>query len=136
MWHSCCGRISEKFELLNEQVLRVVLYDPFSTNDMLLSKVGMTSLLNRRIQDMLILGYMCLPNMAPVYLSTLFHLPSCSYSLRGVNKLAIPQVKTPTYGLNSFRYLAANPWNNDINDEARGAATLTNFKQLVRYISF
>ena len=113
-----------------------MLNDPFSTNDMLLSKVGMTSLLNRRIQDMLILGYMCLPNMAPVYLSTLFNLPSCSYSLRGINKLAIPEIKTRTYGLNSFRYLAANAWNNDINHEARGAATLTNFKQLVRLISF
>ena len=85
---------------------------------------------------MLILGYMCLPNMASVYLSTLFHLPSCSYSSRGITMLAILQVKTPTYGLNSFRYLAANARNNDINDEARGAATLTNFKQLVRSIGF
>ena len=54
-----------------------------------------------------------------------------------MNKLAIPQVRTTTYRLNPFRYLAANAWNIDINDEVtKAAATLTIFKQLARSISF
>ena len=80
--------------MLNKQVFRVVLKDSFSTYDKLLSKVRMTSLMDRRTQVMLIL--VCIkvfiPYMTPVYLcvtmSALFNLSYCNYSVRGNNNLA------------------------------------------------
>jgi hypothetical protein len=84
------------------------------TNQQLLVKSGTFSsaLYNKRIQNMLLICYKCL-NFSdyPKYLKELFTRRSVIYYLRGTNILSLPKPVSTTYGLHSFRYLAAKTWN-------------------------
>ena len=70
----------------------------------LLNELDFVSLREARIQDMLTLVYKCLVNMAPFYLTSLFHFRVSKYNLRKVKKLIVPKVATITFGRNMFQY--------------------------------
>ena len=55
IWHFCGARNSEKLELLNKFILRIILDDEASTYEMLLESLGLVSLRERRFLNMLIL---------------------------------------------------------------------------------
>ena len=97
----------------------------------------MVSLKDKRVQDILTMVYKGLYNMAPGYIASLPKERSQSaYNLRGRRKLQIPAVKTRTFGLHSFRYLAASAWISRLSDELRMSGSLAAFKRAIRsYIS-
>ena len=55
VWHFCRGSDRRKLERVNERGLRTVCYDWRSSFDELLARARMTSLYNRRLQDIAIL---------------------------------------------------------------------------------
>jgi len=55
IWHFCGARNSEKLELVNKHLLRIILDDKVSSYEMLLERLGLVSLRERRFLDMLIL---------------------------------------------------------------------------------
>ena len=136
VWHFCGARNSNKLELVNKRALRLVLGDRSSSYSVLLSRLNMVSLKDKRVQDILIMVYKGLCNMAPGYITSLFKERSLSaYNLRGQRKLQVPAVRTTTFGLYSFKYLSVSAWNS-LSDEIRMSDTLDVFKRGIRsYIS-
>lgn len=69
-------------------------------------------IMHPEILAILTMVYKGLYNMATGYITSLLKERSQSaYDLRGKRKLQIPVVKTTTFGLHSFKYRAASPWN-------------------------
>ena len=134
MWHFCGARNSDKLELLNNQILRVIFNDSGSPYDVLLKKMNMKSLKTRRLQDIIITVFKCLNNMAPSYLSSRFKIRNNSYNLRGVRKLWVPKVITTTFRLHSFTYLGVKLWNS-LRDEDRALGAISSFKTKVRKLN-
>ena len=72
VWHCCGVRSSDKLELLNIQAMRLIFNDfTFLLNEL---ESDFVSLRDARIQDMLTLLYKCFLNLAPFYLTSLFHV--------------------------------------------------------------
>ena len=112
VWHFCDARNADKVDNLNKRILRFILQDYSSPYDILLSKVNMRSLFIRRIQNFMITLYKSLFFMNyPGYLKDMFTLRSSSYTLQGNHILALRNLKTTTYGVHSFSYLASKIWN-------------------------
>ena len=65
------------------------------------------SLVDRRIQNLLIIVFKTINNYPPEYLRDLFRLRDNIKNLRGVNKLQVPKPNTTRYGKNPVKYLAA-----------------------------
>ena len=93
------------------------------------------SLVDRRIQNLLIIVFKTVNNYPPEYLRDLFRLRDNIKNLRGVNKLQVPKPNTTRYGKNSVKYLAAITWNK-ISDTLRFLSTLSAFKKAVRQLRF
>ena len=133
VWHFCGARNSDKLELVNKQALRLILGDISSSYSSLLSKLNMVSLKDKRVQNMLTTVYKGLCNMAPGYITSLFHERTPSpYNLRGQGKLQVPAGRTTTFGLHSFKYLAASAWN-CLPDTVRTSDTLTMFERSIMF---
>ena len=76
------------------------------------------SLVDRRIQNLLIIVFKTINNYPPEHLRDLFRLRDIIKNLRGLNKLQVPKHNTTRYGKNSVKYLAAITWNK-ISDTLR-----------------
>ena len=96
-------------------------------------KLDFVSLRDSRIQDMLTLVCKCLVNMAPFYLTSLFHVRISNYNLRGVKKLIVPKMATATFRLNAFQCLAISNWNS-LPDETRSAPDLNTFVRMYKAV--
>ena len=71
VWHCCGVRSSDKLE-----AMRLIFNDFTSNYSFLLNELesDFVSLRDARIQDMLTLLYKCFLNLAPFYLTSLFHV--------------------------------------------------------------
>ena len=76
------------------------------------------SLVDRRIQNLLIIVFKTINNYPPEHLRDLFRLWDIIKNLRGLNKLQVPKHNTTRYGKKSVKYLAAITWNK-ISDTLR-----------------
>ena len=93
------------------------------------------SLVDRRIQNLLIIVFKTINTYPPEYLTDLFRLRDKIKNLRGVNKVQVPKPNTTRYGKNSVKYLAAITWNK-ISDTLRSLSTLSACKKAVRQLMF
>ena len=92
----------------------------------------MTSLEDRRLQDIFVLVYKCVKGLIATYLSSLFMERNLVFDLyRGKTKLVFPKPRTSTHGLNSFTYFATNHWNL-LPDNARTASNTRSFYTILR----
>ena len=71
----------------------------------------------------------------PKYLKDMFTLRQSGYSFRKTDILSLCKPVTTTYGLNSFRYFASKNWNS-LPNNVRSESTLSNFRRLLKTISF
>ena len=65
---------------------------------------GISTLHNRRLQDIAILMYKVKNNMCPTYISTVFEQPAIKYELRN-HDFTIPRFNTVSFGKHSLRYM-------------------------------
>ena len=93
------------------------------------------SLVDRRIQNLLITVFKTINTYPPEYLRDLFRLRDKIKNLREVNKVQVPKPNTTRYGKNSVKYLAAITWNK-ISDTLRSLSTLSACKKAVRQLRF
>ena len=93
------------------------------------------SLVDRRIQNLLITVFKTINTYPPEYLRDLFRLRDKIKNLRGVNKVQVTKPNTTRYGKNSVKYLAAITWNK-ISDTLRSLSTLSACKKAVRQLMF
>ena len=134
IWHHCLKSDSEKLDMLHERALRYLYSEESSQTSTLCDRVAY-SLVDRRIQNLLIIVFKTIDNYAPEYLRDLFRLRDNIKNLRGVNKLPVPKPNTTRYGKNSVKYFAATTWNK-ISDTLRSLSTLSAFKKAVRQLRF
>ena len=74
-----------------------------------------------------------LVNMAPLYLTSLFHVRISKYNLREVKKLIVLKVAITNFGLNTFKYLAISNWNS-LPNETRRAPDLNTFVRMYKAV--
>ena len=134
IWHNCLKSDGKKLDRLHERVLRYLYSDESSQTSTLCDRNGY-SLVDRRIQNLLIIVFKTINSYPPEYLSDLFRLRDNIKNLRGVNMLQVPKPNTTRYGKNSAKYLAAITWNK-IFDTLRSLSSLSVFKKAVRQLRF
>ena len=96
----------EKDTKLSQLRSRYLFSDESSQTGTLFDRIGY-SLVDRRIQNLLIIVFKTINNYPPEYLRDLFRLRDNIKNLRGVNKLQVLKPNTTRYGKNSVKYLAA-----------------------------
>ena len=134
IWHNCLKSNSKKLDRLHERALRYLYSDESSQTSRTLSDRTGYSLVDRRIQNLLIIVFKTINNYPPEYLSDLFRLRDNIKNLRGVKMLQVPKPNRTCYGKNSVnrvKYLAAITWKK-ISDTLRSLSSLSVFKKAVR----
>jgi len=105
-WHFCSETNIKKMEKIQERAIRFI-YNDYSTQYIdLLQKVDLPSLQIRRIRSMAIETFKIINEISPPLLNDLIVKRQSTINFRYTNILQIPQVRTTTYGKNSFRYAA------------------------------
>ena len=115
-WKFCNATDKRKFERFQERALRAVFLDKQSSYQALLDKSDLTTLQNRRLQDIVILMYIKVKQkLCPTIICELFHTRCSPYNLR-VAEFAIPGFKTKKYGKHSLTYLGPKLWNKPLRE--------------------
>ena len=130
IWHFCSQTNNDKLEKLNYRALRFIFQDYESSYEMLLQKMGSTSLHLGRLKQIAKETFKIIHGQSPTYLKDFINIKKCSYSFRYSNLLELPRTNTAKYGTSSFRFLAAKVWN-DLPENARKATSFDEFKSLV-----
>ena len=74
VWHFCRASDRRKLERLQERALRTVFNNRSDSYEKLLVQANLSTLYNRRLQDIAILMYKAKNNLLPKYLQHLFNL--------------------------------------------------------------
>ena len=106
IWHHCLKSDRKKLDRLHEWALRCLYSDESSQTSTLSDRIGY-SIVDRRIQNLLIIVFKTINNYAPENLRDLFRLRDNIKKRRGVNNRQVPKPYTTRYGKNSVKYLAA-----------------------------
>ena len=109
-WHFCKASDTRKVERIQERALRIVYNSHSETYMNLLDRAKLPSLLNRRLQDIVILMYKVKYRLVPDFICDIFSTKSCKYNFRNQN-FDIPRFNSVLYGKHSLRYLGPFLWN-------------------------
>ena len=133
VWHFSLASDWRKLERLQERALRAVFNNTSDTYDTLLEKAKLTTLYNRRLQDILILMYKVKNGLTPKYLTDLFQV-NCDrdrrYNLRN-SDFGLPRYNTVTNGKHSIGYLGPSLWAK-LTRKERTIKSLSIFRTMIR----
>ena len=130
VWHSCGKVNSDKLEKIQYRALKFI-YDVLNTSyESLLSQAGLRPLEVHRQTCIIQEVFKCLQGKNPAYLCDMFTVKSCSYGLRRVGTLNLPQSRT-NIGLHSFRYTGAKLWNT-LPSDVRNMTELSELKNFLK----
>jgi len=113
-----------------ERALRAVYNGKTADYDELLSKAKLLSLVDRCLQDILILMYQVKNLLAPKHICDIFYKQFKNYDLRN-NDFPIPRFNTVNYGKHGIRYLGPYLWGK-VDKDLRNKTSLREFKKAVR----
>ena len=130
VWHFCRASDKRKLERIQERALRAVFNTNSLTYQELLDKAQLSSLNNRRLQDIAILMYKVKNNLTSQYINELFRNSSRRYKLRNAD-FDLPKYNTAKYGRHSIRYYGPYVWSK-LNKEDRERTSLESFKKNIR----
>ena len=109
VWHFCKASDKNKLERVNERGLRAVYCDYKSPYEELLKRAKLTTLYNRRLQNIAIFMYKIKCKLLPkTVIADLFTCPNHKYNLRNTD-FSINSFIT-VYGKNSLRYFGRHLW--------------------------
>jgi hypothetical protein len=129
-WHFCGEQNTRKLEKIQERALRFIYNDHASNYDSLLERSKMPTLKMRRLKTMAIETFKIINNQCPLYLNDLICIKEQSYSFRYSKTAFIPQVRTTSYGLHSFRSSAPKLWNT-LPQHFRDETNFNHFKSMI-----
>ena len=132
VWYFCKASDARKLERVQERALRAVFNDRNATYEELLKKGKLSSLENRRLQDILILMYKVKNSIAPEHACKIFLQQDKHYNLR--SDFPVPSYNTVKYGRHSIRYLGPHIWGK-INQELRSKTSFQEFRREVRALN-
>ena len=131
IWHYCSEKNSFKMEKIQERALRFIYEDYDIPYEKLLEKSKLPSLKIRRIKTIAIETFKIIHQKSPSYLHNLIDIKINKYDLRSQETAVLPRVRTTKYGLRSFRYNAAQIWN-ELPNHCRVETSFDQFKKLVQ----
>ena len=140
IWHFCTASDSRKIERIQERALRAVYRSKSESYDTLLQRLGLTSLRNRKLQDIAIYMYKIKNQLAPSSVAEIFRVKKGRYSLRNSDFDDMPRFQTVGFG-NSLRYfgpvLLYKLWSKLYSD-IKSSSSLAIFKNMItkHFISF
>ena len=108
--HFCKASDTRTVERIQERALRIVYNSHSETYMNLLDCAKLPSLLNRRLQDIVIPMYKVKYRLVPDFICDIFSTKSCKYNFRNQN-FDIPRFNSVLYGKHSLRYLGPFLWN-------------------------
>ena len=80
VWHFSSKQDSDKLDLLNKRILRLIFKDFYSEYNNLLKKAGTANLKDKRLQNVILTIFKCLHfSDYPRYLKDMFRLHSSTY---------------------------------------------------------
>ena len=129
-WHFCKALDTRKVERIQERALRIVYNSHSETYMNLLDRAKLPSLLNRRLQDIVILMYKVKYRLVPDFICDIFNTKSCTYNFRNQN-FDIPRFNSVLYGKHSLRYLGPFLWNK-LDKNITETSSLSRFKFHIR----
>ena len=132
VWHFCKASDARKLERVQERALHAIYNDRNATYEELLEKGRLSSLENRRLQDILILMYKVKNSLAPEHVCNMFFQQDRHYNLR--SDFPVPRHNTVKYGKHSIRYLGPHIWGK-ISQELRSKTSLQAFRKGVRALN-
>eukprot|EP00794_Sanderia_malayensis_P003962 gene3962-4512_t len=132
VFHFCRASDRRKLEGVQERALRAVFSDKQSSYAPLLEKSNLSTLYNKRLQDIAILMYKVKNNLASKPIQALFERQTKRYELRNA-EFNIPRCRTETYGKHSIRYLGPMIWSK-LYFDIKNSKTLGIFKNKLKKI--
>ena len=123
IWHFCRTSDSRRLERIQERALKAIYCGKHSSYGQLLSMAGLSTLHNRRLQDIAILMYKAKNIMCPTYISTLFEQTAIKYKLRN-HDLTIPRFNTVSFAKHSLRYVMGTKVRSSVPSNVKKAPTV------------
>ena len=109
VWHFCTASDNRKLERLQERALRLVYNTTAESYDALLKRAKLTTLQNRRLQDILILMFKVKNKSTTNEIANIFNINDENTNNKGYNlrnaDFVLPRFKSVTYGRHSLRFL-------------------------------
>ena len=135
VWHFCTASDGRKLERLQERALRLVYNTTTDSYDTLLKRAKLTTLRNRRLQDILILMFKVKNKLVMSYIADIFNIEEEDtngkrYNLRNAD-FVLPRFKTVSYGKHSLKFLGPQLWSK-LSKEERNIGTLAAFRRMIR----
>ena len=121
---------SLKMEKIQERYLRFIYEDYNSSYENMLEKSKLPSLKIRRLKTIAIETFKIIHKNSPSYLHDLINIKLQNYNFRSQETAVLPRVRTTRYGLKSFRYNAAQIWN-ELPNHCKRETSLGKFKNLI-----
>ena len=115
---------------IQERALRFIYEDYENTYANLLKKSKLPSLKIRGLRTIAVETFKIVHKQSPSYLHDLISIKDQKYNFRHQDKAVLPRVRTTRYGLNSFRYNAAQIWN-QLPNHFRQETSLEHFKNII-----
>ena len=126
VWHNCRSSGSRKIEQIQKRTLRAVFDSHSESYENLLVRAELPSLLNQRLQDIVILMYKVKYGLTPSIVDELFKQKyTSSYSLRN-SDFDIPTFNTINYGKHSLRYKGPHVWSK-LDNKLKGSSNIESF---------
>ena len=116
VWHFCGKQNNGKIEKIQERALRILYDDHESEYSKLLDKSGAITMLQSRLNCIILEVFKSIHNANPLCIQDMFEIKKSSYSVRDSSKLVQSKRNTTTFGLRSFTYLGSKLWNDLPND--------------------
>ena len=103
--------------------------------DALLKRAKLTTLQNRRLQDILILMFKVKNKLTTNEIANIFNINDENTNNKGYNlrnaDFVLPRFKSVTYGRHSLRFLGPQLWSK-LSKEERNIGTLATFRTTIR----
>ena len=102
--------IFSQVERIQERALRAVFKSKSETYNDLLTKAGLPSLYQQRLQNTATFMYKVKNRLVLTYITEIFNTKPIQYNLRNAD-FNIPRFRTVRYGKHSLRYFGPHLWN-------------------------
>ena len=151
IWMFCSRSLNHRINKLHERALRIAHNDYSSSFTELLVKDNSVTIHHRNLRTLAIEMYKISNNISPAFMSDLMTQICIPYSTRSTTKIVkdengctkcseksnfkIPETRSVSYGLESFRYLGPKIWML-VPDEMKEISSLKIFKKQVKQLSF
>ena len=116
---------------MQERALRAIFNTKAYTYEELLNRANLSTLYNRRLQDIAILMFKVKNNISLVYVNIIFETIDKVYSLRNAD-FHIPRFNTVQYGKHALRYFGPYDIWSMLDQADREKPSLESFKKAIR----